>query len=145
MAQFPISLSGFTLFCWFGLLLSTRFNSSADSEKRTILSLNSYHDGYQWSDSILEGIRRELEASPYAIELQVECMDATKYHAPPSSSMIEITRETFTTPGSSQAGLDAAAERINTGVVSGIGMTMSTAARMKSQACRPGAAAWTAP
>ncbi|WP_163335695.1 ABC transporter substrate binding protein [Desulfopila sp. IMCC35008] len=53
---------------------------SAEKEKRNILYLNSYHDGYRWSDKQLEGIRSVLQNSPFKIDLQVEYMDAKKYN-----------------------------------------------------------------
>ncbi|PTN37810.1 ABC transporter substrate binding protein [Desulfonatronum sp. SC1] len=48
-------------------------------EKKRVFYLNSYHNGYAWSDHLQEGIRRGLEQSRYHIELQIEYMDAKKY------------------------------------------------------------------
>ncbi|MBG0775680.1 MAG: response regulator [Desulfovibrionaceae bacterium] len=45
----------------------------------TILYLNSYHDGYAWSDSILDGIRQVLTGPGLNIDLQIEYMDNKKY------------------------------------------------------------------
>lgn len=52
----------------------------ADKEKKTVLYLNSYHNGYHWSDGLLEGIRTVLNQSHYKVDLQIEYMDAKKYH-----------------------------------------------------------------
>ncbi|WP_136798650.1 ABC transporter substrate binding protein [Desulfosediminicola ganghwensis] len=52
----------------------------AQKEKKTVLYLNSYHDGYQWSDNVLEGIRNVLTESEYMIDLQIEYMDVKKYN-----------------------------------------------------------------
>lgn len=52
----------------------------ADKEKKTVLYLNSYHDGYHWSDGLLEGIRTVLNQSRYKVDLQIEYMDAKKYN-----------------------------------------------------------------
>jgi PAS domain S-box-containing protein len=54
--------------------------SLADKEKKTVLYLNSYHDGYHWSDELHEGIRTVLNQSRYKVDLQVEYMDAKKYN-----------------------------------------------------------------
>ncbi len=53
--------------------------SLADREKKTVLYLNSYHNGYHWSDGLLEGIRTVLNQSRYKVDLQIEYMDAKKY------------------------------------------------------------------
>lgn len=52
----------------------------ADKEKKTVLYLNSYHNGYHWSDGLLEGIRTVLNQGPYKVDLQIEYMDAKKYN-----------------------------------------------------------------
>ncbi len=62
------------------LLLSTP-NAGAQQarKKKQVFYLNSYHDGYAWSDRLLEGIRDVLDQSGYAIEFQMEYMDLKKY------------------------------------------------------------------
>ena len=57
--------------------------SNAEKAKKTILYLNSYHNGYEWSDSEYSGIRSRLEKSPYKIDLQVEYLDAKRYNTEP--------------------------------------------------------------
>jgi PAS domain S-box-containing protein len=65
--------------------------------KKSILYLNSYHHGYQWSDSIFEGIRSRLKESPYTIDLQVEYLDAKKYNSTPViEGLLEVFRRKFT-------------------------------------------------
>lgn len=68
---FFISLISLVLFCPY-IAISEEYD-------KNVLYINSYHDGYRWSDSILEGIRSELDASWYKIGLQVEYMDAKKF------------------------------------------------------------------
>ena len=46
---------------------------------KSVLYLNSYHDGYRWSDSELRGIRAELLESDYKVDLQIEYMDAKRF------------------------------------------------------------------
>ena len=78
------------------LLLLTHGLSSGEGEKKTILYLNSYHHGYQWSDSIHDGIRSTLDSSPYMIDLQVEYLDAKKYNTPPViQGLLEIFQKKF--------------------------------------------------
>lgn len=69
------------LWC-FGLFftLGLPCTSHADNEKKTVLYLNSYHNGYHWSDGLLEGIRTVLNQSNYKVDLQIEYMDAKKYN-----------------------------------------------------------------
>jgi len=47
--------------------------------KTNVLLLNSYENGYAWSDKILEGIRAVFQESGVPIELQVEYMDSKRY------------------------------------------------------------------
>nr|WP_287410560.1 ABC transporter substrate binding protein [Pseudodesulfovibrio sp.] len=54
--------------------------AAAEKPKKSILYLNSYHHGYRWSDSILEGVRSVLDKSQYKIDLQIEYMDAKRYN-----------------------------------------------------------------
>ncbi|EGB14202.1 PAS/PAC sensor hybrid histidine kinase [Pseudodesulfovibrio mercurii] len=51
-----------------------------EKPKKSVLCLNSYHDGYQWSDGIMRGIRSVLENSHYKIDLQIEYMNAKRYN-----------------------------------------------------------------
>lgn len=53
--------------------------SRAEEGNKSVLYINSYHNGYRWSDSILEGIRDELGRSSHKIDFQIEYMDAKKF------------------------------------------------------------------
>jgi two-component system, cell cycle sensor histidine kinase and response regulator CckA len=87
----------------FRLLLAILFLSfltpligRAESIKKTVLYINSYHNGYRWSDGIFEGIRSRLIESPYSIDLQVEYLDAKKYNnASVIESLFEVFRKKF--------------------------------------------------
>lgn len=52
---------------------------AADDKKINILYLNSYHNGYEWSDSILGGVRDTFGRSGKNIYLQIEYMDSKRY------------------------------------------------------------------
>jgi len=52
---------------------------AVELEKKRVFYLNSYHNGYVWSDQILEGIRNILATSKVPVELQIEYMDTKKY------------------------------------------------------------------
>ncbi len=51
----------------------------AEQAKRSILYLNSYHDGYPWSDNELEGIRSVLHKTEFTIDLQIEYLDSKRH------------------------------------------------------------------
>lgn len=53
--------------------------AAAQKERKNILYLNSYHNGYEWSDNLLEGFKERIEESPYSIMLQVEYLDSKKF------------------------------------------------------------------
>ncbi len=53
--------------------------SDAVPEKKNVLYINSYHNGYKWSDSELEGVRSVLNNSRFKVDLQIEYMDAKKF------------------------------------------------------------------
>jgi two-component system cell cycle sensor histidine kinase/response regulator CckA len=64
------------------LLLFACINIStaiAAEDKKTVLYLNSYHNGYHWSDGLLDGVRTVLNNSRYKVDLQIEYMDAKKF------------------------------------------------------------------
>jgi PAS domain S-box-containing protein len=64
--------------------------------KKNVLYLNSYHNGYQWSDAEFDGIRSMLDSGPYTIDLQVEYLDAKKYNTPPViHGLFEVFRKKF--------------------------------------------------
>lgn len=47
-------------------------------ETKTVLFLNSYHEGYKWSDDIYDGIKSVFNASDFNIDIQVEYMDTQR-------------------------------------------------------------------
>jgi len=49
------------------------------SEKRNVLYLNSYQNGYAWSDDILKGLQEVFKDSGQVIDLQIEYMDSRKF------------------------------------------------------------------
>ncbi|WP_419784934.1 ABC transporter substrate binding protein [Pseudodesulfovibrio sp.] len=80
-------LLAFCLFC---------VPARAERPKKDVLFLNSYHQGYQWSDSILEGVRSVLDSIDYKIDLQIEYMDAKKYNYEDVTGMLRrLYREKF--------------------------------------------------
>ena len=78
------------------ILLITVKTSFALPITKSVLYLNSYHDGYQWSDSELQGIRSELLSSDYKIDLQIEYMDAKKFSdAEVTLDLLALYKEKF--------------------------------------------------
>lgn len=64
----------------------------AEDGRTQVLYLNSYQNGYAWSDNILKGIRSTFRDSQYVVDLQVEYMDAKKHPEPENR---EILRQLF--------------------------------------------------
>ena len=52
---------------------------SAERRSQRILYLNSYNNGYAWSDNILEGIRSVLPVESRSLNFQMEYLDAKRY------------------------------------------------------------------
>ena len=52
------------------------------------LVLNSYHDGFKWSDSVLNGIRRAFDAASTDVDLVIEHMDTKRHHDPAYFAML---------------------------------------------------------
>jgi two-component system, cell cycle sensor histidine kinase and response regulator CckA len=78
------------------LILFAPQPGSGERAKKSVLYLNSYHHGYQWSDSIHDGIRATLDGSPYKIDLQVEYLDAKRYNTVPViQGLLEIFQKKF--------------------------------------------------
>lgn len=68
----------------------------AEKTKKSVLYINSYHHGYQWSDSILEGVRSVLDSSEFKIDLQVEYMDAKRFNYDDVTQMLlRLYREKY--------------------------------------------------
>jgi PAS domain S-box-containing protein len=51
----------------------------AEKEKKNVLFLNSYQNGYAWSDGILDGVRSVLGDSGIPIDLHIEYMDTKRF------------------------------------------------------------------
>jgi signal transduction histidine kinase len=49
--------------------------ANPDSGPRRVLLINSYHQGYEWTDSIVRGIRETLQRSHVPIDLDIEYLD----------------------------------------------------------------------
>ena len=76
-------------------LLLPSFTSAAQ-DKKNVLYLNSYHNGYYWSDGLLEGVRSVLNNSRYKVDLQIEYMDAKKFNYDIiSKDLLTLYREKF--------------------------------------------------
>ena len=56
--------------------------TAADNGLARVFFLNSYHNGYDWSDNILAGLREVLEEAEVEVELHVEYMDVKKFPSP---------------------------------------------------------------
>jgi len=70
------------LLTWTPLVCSSAAVAGA-AQKRHVLILNSYHQGFAWSDAIVQGVQSVFEESALDVELHVEYMD-TKRHKPES-------------------------------------------------------------
>jgi two-component system, cell cycle sensor histidine kinase and response regulator CckA len=70
--------------------------SYGDNEKKNVLFLNSYHNGYHWSDGLLEGVRTVLAQSEHKIDLQIEYMDAKKFdYVDVSQNLLSLYKKKF--------------------------------------------------
>jgi PAS domain S-box len=68
----------------------------AELVKKSVLYLNSYHQGYKWSDEIFDGVRSLLAEGPYKIDLQIEYMDAKRFNYQDVTGMLlRLYKEKF--------------------------------------------------
>ncbi len=68
----------------------------AEKPRKNILFLNSYHDGYAWSDEILRGVRAYFAASQFAVDLQIEYMDTKRFATPErAEALFRFYREKY--------------------------------------------------
>lgn len=74
--RYKITALTFCIFFLFGLLKNSAF--SQNTEKKNILILNSYHDGFKWTDGIMEGIKDILVDEGEKTVLRVEYMDTKR-------------------------------------------------------------------
>ncbi|PKN07876.1 MAG: hypothetical protein CVU73_10765 [Deltaproteobacteria bacterium HGW-Deltaproteobacteria-8] len=82
------------------LLCQTSFvvpaSAQAEPVRKSVLFLNSYHDGYAWSDDILTGLRSFFAESGYSVDLQVEYMDTKRFATQErSTALFEFYRDKF--------------------------------------------------
>ncbi|MBI4804123.1 MAG: PAS domain-containing protein [Desulfovibrio sp.] len=67
--------------------------------KKKILYLSSYHNGYAWSDQILEGMRSALDKSTLPYDLQIEYMDSKRFAEPNMDAVLErLFKEKYRNP-----------------------------------------------
>jgi two-component system cell cycle sensor histidine kinase/response regulator CckA len=78
--RFPLGKLRFLLILF---ILLVPGSGHGEGVKKNVLYINSYHNGYKWSDEEFEGIRSKLSSGPYEIDLQVEYLDAKKYDVEP--------------------------------------------------------------
>lgn len=62
------------------LVLLLAFPAWAEKEKKNVLFLNSYQNGYAWSDDILDGARNVLQNSGMTIDIHIEYMDTKRFY-----------------------------------------------------------------
>ncbi|WP_243364552.1 PAS domain-containing protein [Fundidesulfovibrio terrae] len=71
-------------------------HAQVEVNKKKILYVNSYHNGYAWSDQILEGMRTALDKSTVPYDLQIEYMDSKRFTGPNMDSTLEtLYREKY--------------------------------------------------
>ncbi|MDO9632306.1 MAG: PAS domain S-box protein [Humidesulfovibrio sp.] len=71
-------------------------SAQAEPVRKSVLFLNSYHDGYAWSDDILTGLRSFFAESGYSVDLQVEYMDTKRFATQErSTALFEFYRDKF--------------------------------------------------
>ena len=57
------------------LLIATAHYNFAETDLTSILILNSYHDGYEWSNDTKQGIKDILDDSGFDYHMRIEHMD----------------------------------------------------------------------
>ncbi|MCM0754832.1 PAS domain S-box protein [Desulfovibrio aminophilus] len=87
---------GAALLCLLLLVLCPAALSARAGGKKDILFVNSYHNGYAWSDDILAGVREGLAESGADVNLQIEYLDAKKHDLESlSKAYLELFRGKF--------------------------------------------------
>jgi hypothetical protein len=74
------------------MLLACPLTASAATRK--VLVLNSYHQGYEWTDDVVRGIRDRFGESP-ELELYIEYLDVRRTGA--SVESLDVTRSLLAT------------------------------------------------
>ncbi len=79
-----------------GLALALAAPAQAERPRKSVLYFNSYHNGYAWSDDILQGIRSFFNESSYLVDLQIEYMDTKRFATGDlEKTLFEFYREKF--------------------------------------------------
>ena len=68
----------FTEIIIYSFLILLLFSSIGFTENQKVLLLNSYHQGYQWTDAIVDGITQTLKKMNPTIEFMIEYMDTKR-------------------------------------------------------------------
>jgi PAS domain S-box-containing protein len=68
--------------------LFTPQQSLGSKPRKNVLLLNSYENGYSWSDTIVQGAKQRFAKSLYNVDLQVEYMDSKRHTSPAMQSML---------------------------------------------------------
>jgi len=74
--------------------------AEATKHKRKVLVLNSYHNGYIWSDEIMKAVRAEFNKSGLNVELCIEYMDTRRHWRP--DTVFPLLKELYQTKYQSQ-------------------------------------------
>jgi PAS domain S-box-containing protein len=68
----------------------------AEKARKNVLYLNSYHNGYAWSDDILQGLRSFFSESDFDVDMQIEYMDTKRFATPQrAEALYEFYRDKF--------------------------------------------------
>jgi len=78
--NFSVLLIAFIIFLSLAFPLKKLFAQSSDT--LNVLVLNSYHQGYEWTDEVTRSIREEFAKIDRNIQLSIEYMDTKHYHSP---------------------------------------------------------------
>jgi signal transduction histidine kinase len=77
------------------LLLALVTPIEAAAFKRVVM-INSYHEGYAWTDSIVRGVRSALDSATVPIDLDIEYLDRRRYdNAETSENSAEFFKRKF--------------------------------------------------
>ncbi len=78
------------------LICSSPLLCAEDNPTKKVLVLNSYHQGFAWSDGITEGIKSELKGSRPDIEIDIEYMDTKRiYDKKHLANLYELYKHKF--------------------------------------------------
>ncbi len=70
--------------------------AQAEKPRKNVLVLNSYHDGYAWSDEIVSGMRSFFSGTQFLVDLQIEYLDTKRFATPERArALYEFYRDKF--------------------------------------------------